>query len=73
MVHYVDGNRNVQKCIIRFSLLDVTYNAQNISERDLNVLVNFDLHKHVIAIILGNVFANNVAIELMRPNLNGFH
>ena len=54
-------------------MLDVAHNGRNISDRVLNVLVNFDLHKRVIAITLDNALANNIAIELMRPNLSGFH
>ena len=54
-------------------MLDVAYNNRNISDRVLNVLVNFDLHKRVIANILDNASANNIAIELMRPSLSGFH
>ena len=49
------------------------YNARNISEQVKNVLVNYNLHKHIIAITLYNTFANNVAIELIRPHLSGFH
>ena len=39
----------------------------------MNVLVNYDMHKHVIAVTLDNAFANNVTIELMRPSLSGYH
>ena len=39
----------------------------------MNVLVNYNLHKRVIAIMLDNVSTNNVVIELMRPQLSGFH
>ena len=44
-----------------------------VENRVLNVLVNFDLHKRVIAITLDNASANNIAIELIRPSLSGFH
>ena len=73
VAHYVDGDWNLQKRIIGFSLLDVAHNGRNISDRVLNVLVNFDIHKRIIAITLDNASANNIAIELMRPNLSGFH
>ena len=39
----------------------------------MNVLVNFDLNKHIIALTLDNTFVNNVAIEIMRPQLSGYH
>ena len=51
----------------------VMHNARNISEQDLNILVNYDLHKCIIVIILHNATANNVALELMRPYISGFH
>ena len=70
---YVDGDWNLQKRIIGFLLLDVTHNARNISDRVLNVLVNYDLHKRIIAITLDSATTNNVAIELMRLHLSGFH
>ena len=69
----MDGDWNLQKRIIGFSLLDVAHNGRNISDRVLNILVNFDIHKLVIAITLDNASANNIAIELMRPSLSGFH
>ena len=72
VAHYVDGDWNLQKRIIGFPLLDVAHNARNISDRVLNVLVNYDLHKRIIAITLDNATSNNVAIELMRPHLSGF-
>ena len=56
-----------------FPLLDVAHNTRNISNWVLNVLVNYDLHKRSIAITLDNTTTNNVAIELMRPHLSGFH
>ena len=61
------------KRIIGFPLLDVAYNSRNISERILNILVNFVLHERVRAITLDNASANNIVIELMHPNLSGFH
>ena len=73
VAHYVDGDWNLQKRIISFSLLDIAHNARNISDRILNVLVNYDLHKRIIAITLDNATTNDVAIELMRPHLSGFH
>ena len=73
VAHYVDGDWNLQKRIIGFPLLDVAHNSRNISDRVLNVLVNFDIHKRIIAITLDNASANKIAIELMRPNLSGFH
>ena len=39
----------------------------------MNVLVNYDLYKCIITSMLGNPLTNNVAIELMRSNLSGFH
>ena len=39
----------------------------------MNVLVNYDFHKRIIAITLDNVFANNVVRNLMQPHLSGFH
>ena len=39
----------------------------------MNVLVNYDLHKRVITITLDNASTNNIAIELMRHFLSGFH
>ena len=39
----------------------------------MNVLVNYDLYKRVIAIMLDNASAINVIIELMLLNLSGFH
>ena len=39
----------------------------------MNVLINYNLYKRVIAITLDNAFANNVAIELIRPLFSGFH
>ena len=63
----------MQKCIIGFPLIDVAHNARNIAERVMNVLVSYELDKRIIAVTLDNVSANNVAIELMRPSLSGFH
>ena len=51
----------------------MSYNARNISDRVLNILVNYDLHKRIIVITLDNATTNNGAIELMRPHLSGFH
>ena len=59
----MDGDWNLQKRIIGFPLLDVAYVGQKISDIVLNVLVNFDLHKYVIAITLDNTSINNIAIE----------
>ena len=39
----------------------------------MNVLVNYDLHKRVIAITLDNASSNKAAIKLMRPHLSEFH
>ena len=39
----------------------------------MNVLVNFELQKRVIALTLDNASANNVAIEIMRTQLSGYH
>ena len=39
----------------------------------MNVLVNFDLHKYVIALTLDNASANNVVIQIMRPQLSDYH
>ena len=39
----------------------------------MNVLVNFELQKRIIALTLDNAAANNVAIEIMRPQLSGYH
>ena len=39
----------------------------------MNILVNFELHKRVIALTLDNTSANNVAIEIMRPQLSDYH
>ena len=39
----------------------------------MNVLVNFDLQKRVIAFTLDNASANNAAIEIMRPQLSSYH
>ena len=39
----------------------------------MNVLVNFELQKYVIALMLDNTSANNVAIEIMRPQLSGYN
>ena len=39
----------------------------------MNVLVNLDLYKPVIAIMLDNAYTNNVTIKLMWPNLDGFY
>ena len=38
----------------------------------MNILVNYDLHKLVIAITLDNKSSNNVGIELMRLHLSEF-
>ena len=39
----------------------------------MNILVNYDLHKYVITIMLDSASVNNVAIKLMRPFLSGFY
>ena len=39
----------------------------------MNVLVNFELQKCVITLTLDNASTNNVAIEIMRPQLSGYH
>ena len=39
----------------------------------MNVLVNFELRKCVIALTLDNASTNNVAIEIMCPQLSSYH
>ena len=70
---YVDGDWNLQKHIIGFLLWDVAHNDRNISEWIMNILVNYDLHKRIIAIKFDNASTNNIAIEIMRLFLSGFH
>ena len=73
VAHYMDGDWNFQKHIIGFPLLDVAHNDRNISDWVLNILVNFDIHKCIIAITLVNAFTNNIVIELMHPSVSGFY
>ena len=68
-IHCVDVNWVLYKRIVGFHLLDVSHATHNISERILNVLVNYDLRNSVIVVMLDNLSANNAAIEIMRPLL----
>ena len=56
-----------------FRLVDSLHTSTAIYERILNVLVDYDLTEHVIAITLDNAAANTLAIAFLRPLVKGFH
>ena len=73
VIHYIDSDWVIQKRIIGFRLVDTSHTSTAISERILNVLVDYDLTEHVIAITLDNAAANTLAIAFLRLLVKGFH
>ena len=60
VIHYIDSDWVIQKRIIGFRLVDTSHTSIAICECILNLLVDYDLTKHVIAVTLDN------AIDFLR-------
>ena len=73
VIHYIDSDWVIQKRIIGFRLVDTLHTSTFISERILNVLIDYDLTERVIAVTLDNAAANTRAIDFLRPLVKGFH
>ena len=72
VAHFVNSNWQLEKRILGLVLIDVSHNAENISERVLSVVQEYGLTNKIFSITLDNASANSKAMDSLKPALSGY-
>ncbi|KAJ1286326.1 hypothetical protein BS78_03G344600 [Paspalum vaginatum] len=72
VAHYVTKDWLLEKRIIGLRLIEVSHNAENISERVLSVIADWGCIDKVFSVTLDNASSNVAAMDKLKPALSGY-
>jgi hypothetical protein len=72
VAHYVNADWELQKKVIGFRLIDVSYSGENIANRIASVVEEFNLIDKVFVVTLDNASANSKAFDILQPCFFGY-